>query len=183
MRWLWIGDSHLEAMHSQIRDLSAARGAGGLLSYRRGWSSGRWLRDGDVPALVARAQPDVVAFLLGTNDDPPNADAVRGLAQTARNARVVWFGPFHSPAHDDLFRSVLDGAFVSGAALAKDLPFQSGGNVHLTAAGYAALAPRLVEMMLPQQSWKVGLAVVGGCVLAALGLVALGGSRIFEEAA
>lgn len=181
MRWLWVGDSHLEAMRSQIRDLTAARGIGGMLSYRRGWSSARWLREGDVPGLIARAQPNVVAYVLGTNDDPTNADALRGLVQAARGLRAVWIGPFSTDRHDAEFRAALGSVFVSGSGLARGLPFQSGGNVHLTVEGYRQLAPRLVAAVAGSRSKWVGVAVVAGATLAALGLIALGGSRVFER--
>ena len=178
MRWLWIGDSHLEAMHSQIRDLTAARGIGGLLSYRRGWSSGRWLREGDVSSLIARARPDVVAYVLGTNDDPINADDLRGLVQAARTLRAVWIGPFSTDEHDAEFRAALGSVFVSGYALARGLPFQ---NVHLTSSGYRALAPRLVAAVAGSQSKWIGVAVVGCAALATIGLVALGSSSTYER--
>jgi len=176
MNWLWIGDSHLEAMHSRIRDLSAERGIGGLVSYRRGWSSGRWLRDGDVASLLARAKPNIVVYALGANDDPIDPRPIVALADLARaaDARVIWFGPFHTTAHDEEFRAVLGDSYVSGAAMAKGLRFPAG-NVHLVSDDYPILAARLVDYAVaPPRLTKLGLLVLGGCALTAVGLLAVG---------
>lgn len=183
MNWLWIGDSHLEAMHSRIRDLSIDRGVGGLVSYRRGWSSTRWLRDGNVPSLIARAQPDLVVYVLGTNDDPVSANAISGLRDLAvsAGARVLWFGPFRTSAHDAEFRTVLGDSFVSGAEMARGLRFPPG-NVHLVSDDYPVLAARLVaHVERAPRTTTLGLVVLGGTVLATIGLLVVGSTPVMRR--
>lgn len=181
MKWLWIGDSHLEAMLPRIRDLSAQRGIGGSIYARSGWSSGRWLQNGNVAGLVASVRPDVVVYVLGTNDDPVDPGAVSGLVAAAGGRPVIWFGEFDTSAKDAAFRAILGSRFVSGAALARDLPFYPG-NVHLTAAGYKALAPRLVDAAATSgQSRIPGVLVLGGVLLAGVGLIAWGSHARYEQ--
>ena len=181
MKWLWIGDSHLEAMLPCIRDLSAARGIGGSIYARSGWSSHKWLTDGDAAGLVASHQPDVVVYVLGTNDDPVSPQAVAGLVAAAGGRPVVWFGPFRDNTKDAALHSVLGDRFVSGAALAKDLPFPAG-NVHLTAAGYKALAPRLVDAAATHGQTKIlPVLIIGGTLLAGVVLIAFGSSPAYER--
>ncbi len=183
MNWLWVGDSHLEAMRSRIRDLSVERGLGGLVSFRRGWSSARWLREGDVSALIARADPAIVVYVLGTNDDPISPTAIAGLRDlaTAAGARVLWFGPFHTTAHDAAFRAVLGPAYVSGAEMAAGLRFHAG-NVHLVSDDYPVLAARLVDRAVEHpRSTMLGLAVLGGSALAVVGLLAVGSTSAMRR--
>ena len=178
MSWLWIGDSHLEAMHSQIRDLSIEKGIGGLVSYRRGWSSARWLREGDVPSLMARAQPALVVYVLGTNDDPISSAAISGLAELAHaaGARVLWFGPFHTDTHDAEFRAILGSDYVSGAEMARGLRFPAG-NVHLVSDDYPALAARLVDRAFERpRLTTLGITVLAGSIVTVVGLLLVSSS-------
>lgn len=182
MNWLWIGDSHLEAMLPHIRDLSAERGVGGSILARSGWSSSKWLREGSAASRIAQRNPDMVVYVLGTNDDPVSPQAVSGLVAAAGGRPVVWFGPFHSAAKDAALRAVLGDRFVSGAALAAGLPFPRG-NVHLTAAGYRDLAPRIVDAALASRGHRIHPAlVVGGTIAAGLVLlVAFGRNPVYYE--
>lgn len=169
---LWIGDSHLEAMIGSLRDGAGARGWAGSLVAHRGWSTGRWAREGGLAAMVAVRHPDVVVVLLGTNDNPVDSDAARRLLAQAGGAKVVWFGPFHSLAADAVLGPAVGAGYVSGAALARGLPFAAGGNVHLTAAGYEQLADRLLDAVAGRLhgSWKRA-ALVGSAFALVIGTV------------
>jgi hypothetical protein len=175
MNWLWIGDSHLEAMLPRIRDLSAEKGIGGAIYARSGWSSGKWLAAGDAVGLIASRRPDMVVYVLGTNDDPVNPQAVQGLVAAAGGRPVVWFGPFHSTEKDAALRAVLGASFISGASLAAGLPFPRG-NVHLTAAGYRDLAARLVDSASASRTRRIHPAVIiGGTIAVGVALIAIFG--------
>ena len=180
MKWLWIGDSHLQAMLPQIQTLSAAKGIGGSIYAHIGWSSHKWLTEGDAAGLIAQHDPDMVVYVLGTNDDPVSPAAVKGLVAAAGGRPVVWFGEFDTPAKDQAFKAILGSKYHSGAALAAGLPFYSG-NVHLTAAGYKALAPKLVDAASSSGSWVTPLLAISIVLAAGIGLVAWGSRPVYEQ--
>jgi lysophospholipase L1-like esterase len=166
LRTLWIGDSHLVGMASRVRELAGARGWSGLVSAHVGWSTGRWASSGELPPLVARAQPDVLIVVLGTNDEPPNADDVRSLLAQAPGVRSIWIGPFWTTKFDGVYSSASP-EFTSGSSLASGLPFPTSGS-HLTAARYGILAERLVAEVAAMTRGPLGPLLIGGGVALAV---------------
>lgn len=166
MRTLWIGDSHLAGMADRVRELAGGRGWSGLVSSRVGWSTGRWASSGELPSLVARATPELLVVVLGTNDDPPNADDVRALLAQAPGVRAIWIGPFWTTRFDRVYASAAP-EFTSGASLATHLPFPSSGS-HLTHAQYGILAERLVAEVAAMTRGPLGPLLLGGGVALAV---------------
>jgi lysophospholipase L1-like esterase len=170
MRTLWIGDSHLVGMASRVRELAGARGWSGIVSAHVGWSTGRWASSGELPPLVARAMPEVLVVVLGTNDEPPNADDVRALLAQAPGVRAIWIGPFWTTKFDGVYAAASP-EFTSGSSLAQGLPFPTSGS-HLTHAQYGILAERLVAEVAAMTRGPMGPLLLGLGTAAAI-IVAL----------
>ncbi|GAB5549515.1 MAG: hypothetical protein SangKO_092750 [Sandaracinaceae bacterium] len=106
-RLVVVGDSHVERLGPMLARRAEAAGlqSAGWLA-RRGWSTSRYVREGDLAAqLEARGRPEVVVVSLGGNDRPRNrARYQRQLAWIVRQAReagaerVLWLGPASSDA-------------------------------------------------------------------------------------
>src|SRR5690606_6311137 len=101
MRWLLIGDSHMEALGPRLERVLRAGGAEHVgVVARRGQGVAAF---DDVPALVAAHRPDVVLFELGANDGrwSTSEGAAAFRARVARliasaeaaGAKALWVGP------------------------------------------------------------------------------------------
>jgi lysophospholipase L1-like esterase len=179
MKWLWIGDSLTDGMRPGLRAESATRGIGGSISAAVGWSTARWLREGDPAGLVRRAGPDVVIAVLGTNDEAFDEAATRALVAAAGGRRVLWIGPFHTTARDADYRRVLGGAnFIAGAPLAVGLTRSQDG-LHFTVEGYKVLANRCVTAVLARLRRSRWYVVAGGALA---GVVGIGAVRLLAPA-
>ncbi len=102
-----IGDSHVEALGPALERRLPALGIDVLQSVaRRGWSTDRYNRAGDVARLVtARGRPDAVILSLGGNGRPRSKSSyepvLRQMVDAVRAAgvsRIIWNGPAKSIA-------------------------------------------------------------------------------------
>ena len=105
-------------------------------------------------------------MVLGTNDEPVDQDAVRGLLAQAPGVRSIWIGPFWTSAHDHEYAAAAP-EFSSGHSLAAGLPFPNSGS-HLNAARYAILAGRLVSEVAARTRGPLGPVLFGLSAAAAL---------------
>lgn len=180
MLWLWIGDSITDGMESHLSSIYSARGDRIVIEAHVGWTSRKWLEEGDLAALIERVNPDAVVFALGTNDmtafGQMDLASVSKLAEIATSRRVFWIGPFNSSeagAGLDTFfgHGVAAPIVLNGADTALGLPRTRDG-VHFGGAESNILAGRLVAALdnaMPASPWiKVGITA---CVVAVLWVV------------
>jgi len=178
MRWLIVGDSLTEGMLQPLANAMSAAGIAGGIVAHQGWGTGRWLRSGEVQTAISKYDPDLVVYILGTNDDPFNRRAVEGLVALAPDVR--WIGPFHSDEMDASFRELLGDRFIPGVPLAAGLP-RSPDGIHFPRSSGEELAGRVVESVCEGQRSVPGWVVVGGVALATLAVLALFSSRRSRE--
>jgi hypothetical protein len=178
MRWLIVGNSLTEGMMQPLADAMEARGIAGGIVAHQGWGTGRWLRSGEVQTAISKYDPDLVVYILGTNDDPFNRRAVEGLVALAPDVR--WVGPFHSDAMDGAFRELLGDRFVPGVPLTEGLRRTPDG-IHFPGSSSEVLAERIVEAIQVARRLVPGWLVVGGVALAAFAVMALFSSRRSRE--
>jgi len=177
-RILVIGDSLTEGMAPFLGPAGDEYGLSVVGVGRVGWTTGRWVREGDVPSLLEAYRPDVVVYALGTNDDRVSETAVRALLAAAEGREVRWVGPFDSGRLDAALGSLLGSRFVSGVPLGDGIPRTPDG-VHMTRDGYSMLARRLVGALASSRSaavagWAIALATALATLLV---LAAVGGGR------
>jgi len=105
-----VGDSHIERLGPMIDRAVADEGYTSLGHLaRRGWSTGRYVREGDlVERLTEHGRPDIVVISLGGNDrcrnDARYREQLEWVVARVREAgaqRIVWLGP----ASSDMERS------------------------------------------------------------------------------
>ena len=186
-----IGDSHVgdvargEGLAPWLMQQFRANGwVPGRIVSKPGWSTAKYVREGNVTGIVRRAQPAaVVLIVLGTNDAGYSAAQymadVRELGRQAGSAgaHVIWWGP---PAvirsaiavgvsqAADLQRQALQGTGIDWIDLRPPTPAgEFRDEVHLTPHGYSVLASSAVEAM------KGGASNITKYVLLGLGLAIL----------
>lgn len=193
-RLLFIGDSISEGMAPSIYRIldDGHHGTGeALIEARSGWSTRRWLREGDLPGICSSFRPTVCVVLLGTNDTGEEMNA-HGYAQAVRRLRdqaaasgavVYWITAFSGTGTRERYptvasvvgeRNTIDGArLMDGVSMS--------GDIHPDAAGYRLLAARVVDalwdrMGAPQASRRVSpvVPVVVGVTAGLLAAWALG---------
>jgi len=158
MRILWIGDSILLGMARHMAEAYAEMWPDLDPEVRieavEGWSTARWLRDGNVPGLIAEFDPFLVVIALGTNDEGEEsaperyAANIRRLSEqaAANGAGVLWIGAWTGTGIHERFRiieSVMEDLAIDGSKL---MPGVSMSNeIHPDADGYALLARRAVQ--------------------------------------
>lgn len=173
MRWLIIGDSLTEGMMPFLRDGLQAKGIPGSIIARSGWSAQRWYNRGSVASRIVEKAPDLVVYILGTNDDdPPDERSIKGLLQAARGAEVRWVGPFDSNSKDPAFQSILGSRYIPGVPLAQGLTRTRDG-VHFPTESYKVLAKRVIDAV--ESSRGIGIpnwAVIA--MIVAAGFVVIG---------
>jgi lysophospholipase L1-like esterase len=157
LRVLWIGDSILEGMAPNLPD--AYRESGWAVDVRAeshsGWSTARWLREGDIARLVAEFNPFIVVVALGTNDEgeernpdryAANIQAMVDLIGSVNGAATIWIGAFTGPgiaARYRVIESVLGDLSIDGSMLMPGVSMAS--EIHPNAEGYKLLARRAVQ--------------------------------------
>lgn len=158
MRWLLIGDSILEGMAPHLGPLLEAaysEDAVQVVAFE-GWSTRRWLREGDLVARVRDFHPGRVVIMLGTNDEGEErgptgyATAVRQLAVEAGSggARVYWISAFSGTGTASRYRIIrreIPGA-VDGASLMHGV--EMAGEIHPNPRGYRTLALHVAEAIV-----------------------------------
>lgn len=102
-----VGDSHVERLGPMIARRAEAAGleSAGWLS-RRGWSTRRYVREGDLAARLEEAgRPEIVVVSLGGNDRPRDLERYRrdlswivAQVRAAGGERILWLGPAASDA-------------------------------------------------------------------------------------
>lgn len=158
-----VGDSHVERLGPMID--RAVRDAGlaslGHLA-RRGWSTGRYVRTGDLAERLREGgRPDVVVVSLGGNDRCRHPVVYRKQlawvvdeARAAGAARVVWLGPAASDAARSEYAEFVGGWHERNAEWQREIlpalgvewidsrPLTRGAQgedgIHFTREGYAS---------------------------------------------
>jgi lysophospholipase L1-like esterase len=158
-----VGDSHVERLGPMIDQ--AVRDAGyeslGHLA-RRGWSTGRYVRTGDLRERLAEGgRPDVVVVSLGGNDRCASRIVYRKQlawivdeARAAGAERVVWLGPAASDVERSEYAEWVGGWHERNAEWQQEIlpdlgvewidsrPLTRGGQsddgIHFTREAYAA---------------------------------------------
>lgn len=195
---LWIGDSIMQGMAG---NLPAAYEAvvdplpeAVHVSAESGWSTGRWIRDGDVRGLLVRYHPDLVVIALGTNDEGEEHAPERYARNIARladlasadGATVIWIGAFTGTGIEPRFRVIQDvmGDYaIDGSSLMSGVSMHS--EIHPDGPGYHTLARRVVQAVesrlasiqrprQPRATSSGVVPVVAGAVLGVLALALLG---------
>jgi len=161
MRWLLIGDSHMQALGPRLTRIFRDAGAEDVVVVAR---PGRGVADfADLPEIVASARPDVVLIELGANDGrwstAEGAGAFRArvallvAAAERAGAKALWVGPPQATDPDAAARrpkvvaalspvlSALRVPFLDARAVTRDLETRDG--VHFTPAGYDVFAQRV----------------------------------------
>jgi len=152
-----IGDSILLGMSPAIhRAFRSSRPQDGVAIFATsGWSTRRWLSEGDLGAKVREYRPDVVVVCLGTNDEGEERNPERyeqvvdrfkaDAAQTG--ARVIWVTSFSGHGSAERYaivRGLLgDRDTISGLALMDGVAMS--GEIHPTVVGYGTLADHLLQ--------------------------------------
>jgi lysophospholipase L1-like esterase len=157
MRWLLIGDSILEGMAPYLAELLAAAypsDAFRVLAFS-GWSTRRWLREGDLAAVVRDWRPGLVVIMLGTNDEGEErsasyASSVRDLAAqaTSLGAELYWIAAWSgtgTAARYRIIRRILETA-VDGTGLMRGV--EMSGEIHPSSRGYRLLALHTAEAIV-----------------------------------
>ena len=183
MIYLFLGDSITVGMAPFIQqsyEASRPRDAVTILA-NSGWSTRRWLSEGDVGAKVREYRPDVVVICLGTNDEGEerNPERYEGAVDRLKadasmlGARVLWVTSFSGPGSADRYRIIRgllgDRDTISGLELMRGVAMS--GEIHPTIAGYGTLTGNL----LPAVWGRVGASVgsVGASVVGALAIGAI----------
>lgn len=188
MRWLLVGDSHMQALGPRLQAIFGAAGAEEVIVEAR---PGRGVADfvDDLPALIARVRPDVVILELGANDGrwstEEGASAFR--ARVARlvasaegsGAQALWVGPPQATDPDAAARrpkvvaellSVLPTLrvpFLDARPLTRSLPTRDG--VHFLPAGYDVFAQGVAAWASQQHSKRKWWWLLGGAAVAGIG--------------
>ena len=156
-RILFIGDSILEGMAPHVyRILDDGRHGSGeaRIDARSGWSTRRWLNEGELRAIVAAFRPSTAVVALGTNDEGEEANptsyaerVVRLRDQAAElGAQVIWVTGFSGSGLERRLR-IVQGALgaratIDGAGLMPGVSMS--GEIHPSEAGYRVLSFRFV---------------------------------------
>ena len=182
MRWLFIGDSILDGMAPSIASLYRSRRPRDSVTVlaNSGWSTRRWLLDGQVASRVADERPDVVVVALGTNDEGEEGNAEGyGLVvdhlkaqASSRGAKVYWVTSFSGPGSAERYqviRGVLgDERTISGLALMSGV--EMAGEIHPSVVGYPTLAKHMLDAVwsrvVPSSHGGVFLPLAIGAVVA-----------------
>lgn len=184
-----FGDSHMEALGPRLRRELPALGL--RLTHveaRRGWSTRRYLRSGDIPALTRGA--DVVIVELGGNDAAAHigpeghASDVQQVIQEVAPAKVIWVGPgvtlredlerYRGPIRRAQRRVVegAGGAWIDSQSLTRPGDLRSD-QVHFSASGYDHWTQELVPKLMSARSGG-DLQWVGPIAVGVSGLIAFG---------
>lgn len=189
--WVLVGDSQAVGLKPHMVELMRARGwqLVGSSTFG-GWSTGRMVNEGELPAL-SRLEPALAVVVLGGNDQPNSALAgkIGDLVEKLRwssHPRIVWVGPAHSTRPEvnerkdrvaAIQRQIIPRLgvwWIDGQRMTEDLPHTPDG-VHFSTVGRRLWAERLVLLLLGAsrvtRSSALLLGVAAGAVAGALGLV------------
>lgn len=190
-----FGDSHMEALGPLLERLLPDQLGVNVVraEARRGWSTGAYLRSGDIPDLVRGA--DVVIVELGGNDAAAqvgperHARDVRRVLEQVAPRKVIWVGPgvtlredlerYRGPIRHAQKRVVeaANGSWIDSQPLTRAGDLRTD-RIHFTMGGYRhwanALVPKLRNAGVggiggTMPTWWVGPAAVTGAGLLALG--------------
>lgn len=181
MIYLMLGDSLLVGMAPFIQPAfeSDHPRDGAVILANTGWSTRRWLADGDVRGKVREYHPDVVVICLGTNDEGEerNPEGYEQVVDSLKadaamlGARVIWVTSFSGPGSADRYRIIRgilgDRDTISGLELMHGV--EMSGEIHPTVAGYRVLAGHLLH-----EVWRRAGAGGGGAAASVLGALAVG---------
>ena len=166
-RTLYIGDSILEGMSRPLFDIYLRILTPSVdfvkMESRSGWSTRRWLREGDVLSIIKEFKPTTVVIALGTNDEGEQdnqagyKDVVRRLAGIAGRdgAQVLWIAAFTGTGIQERFklvREVVGANAIDGSSLMSGVSMANA--IHPNQAGYETLAMRVVEQVIQFESTK-----------------------------
>lgn len=161
-RVLIVGDSHSQVLGPLLAARLRSRGARVVdVVANPGWSTARYLSEGNVASKAARAGADVVIIELGGNDWPRSLEAYAGqLGELVRRvqrtgARVIWLGPATATKEPWKANHRKVASWQSsvlpqmGVEWIDSIRHTYGGHradgVHFTRTGYAAWADGIID--------------------------------------
>ena len=170
---VWIGNSHSEALDSQMMPWLLSKGAADVAWVaRRGWSLARYLRE-DFAQLISRA--DVVFVELGGNPPATTVSELREVLRLTAGKQLIWIGPPYSlrpdiqEVHDASARAqkLVLPIWVDSRPMTRTGHRDDG--VHFTIpAGYARWAKQIQRALEPSKLLTAALlfgVVLGGAWL------------------
>lgn len=184
---LLIGDSYLEGLTRFLPAELNRRGFNPVeIAAQSGWSTRKWLNEGNIGGVVRTSQPDLSVVMLGTNDEGAGGASYRekiadvvSLA-TSTGAKVLWVTGFVGDGLGGRYidtKAVLGAArVIEGSSLVRGL--LEGENLHPTVDGYKHLAPRLanaINARFKPEGRSMLIPVAVGAAVAGLVLWALEG--------
>ena len=177
MNLLLIGDSYGVGMRPYVAQAFSHQFSRGYVtvSAETGWSTRRWMREGDVSGLLHQSNPNIVIVALGTNDEGEenSPDAYESMisrfdAMAAETgALVIWVTSFAGPGSEERFRLVRETVgfrrVIDGRGLVSGL--LSGDSVHPSGRNYQIVAEKLASEV--RIRWLLSLAApIPGAVVA-----------------